>query len=47
MCLATRAGENMDVTNRMTCEEAIRQFFAYLDRALAGEALRKARSKVD
>ena len=23
----------------MTCEEAIRQFFAYLDRALSGEAL--------
>ena len=29
----------MAVTNRMTCEDAVRQFFAYLDRALAGEAL--------
>ena len=29
----------MHVTKRMTCEEAIRQFFAYLDRALSGEAL--------
>jgi anti-sigma factor (TIGR02949 family) len=24
---------------RLTCEEAVRQFFAYLDRALAGESL--------
>ena len=24
---------------RLTCEEAVRQFFAYLDRSLAGEAL--------
>jgi anti-sigma factor (TIGR02949 family) len=24
---------------RMTCEDAIRQFFAYLDRALSGESL--------
>ena len=24
---------------RMSCEEAIRQFFAYLDRALSGESL--------
>jgi anti-sigma factor (TIGR02949 family) len=29
----------MDTTKRMTCEEAVRQFFAYLDRALAGETL--------
>jgi anti-sigma factor (TIGR02949 family) len=27
------------VTARLTCEEAARQFFAYLDRALAGEPL--------
>lgn len=24
---------------RLTCEEAVRQFFAYLDRSLAGEAI--------
>lgn len=24
---------------RLTCDEAVRQFFAYLDRALAGEPL--------
>ena len=27
------------MTARLTCEEAVRQFFAYLDRALAGEPL--------
>jgi anti-sigma factor (TIGR02949 family) len=32
-------GEDMDATKRLTCEEAVRQFFAYLDRALQGEAL--------
>ncbi len=25
--------------NRLNCEQAVRQFFAYLDRALAGEPL--------
>ena len=29
----------MDATKRLTCEEAVRRFFGYLDRALAGEAL--------
>jgi len=27
------------MTDRITCEEAVRQFFAYLDRALEGELL--------
>jgi anti-sigma factor (TIGR02949 family) len=27
------------MTDRMTCEQAVRQFFTYLDRALAGEPL--------
>jgi anti-sigma factor (TIGR02949 family) len=27
------------MTDRLTCEQAVRQFFAYLDRALAGEPL--------
>jgi anti-sigma factor (TIGR02949 family) len=27
------------VTDRLTCEQAVQQFFAYLDRALAGEPL--------
>ena len=27
------------MTNPITCEEAVRQFFAYLDRALEGEPL--------
>jgi mycothiol system anti-sigma-R factor len=27
------------MTVRLTCEEAARQFFAYLDRALAGDSL--------
>lgn len=31
----------------MTCEQAVRQFFAYLDRALAGEALRDLEAHVD
>jgi anti-sigma factor (TIGR02949 family) len=34
----------MDSTKRLTCEEAVRQFFAYLDRALAGEALESLES---
>jgi anti-sigma factor (TIGR02949 family) len=35
---AARTGEIME-TNRMSCDEAVRLFFAYLDRALAGETL--------
>jgi anti-sigma factor (TIGR02949 family) len=32
-------GEDMADMKRMTCADAMRQFFAYLDRALSGEAL--------
>lgn len=32
-------GEGLDTMTRMTCEEAMRQFFAYLDSALSGESL--------
>jgi len=27
----------MEAMNRMSCDQAVRQFFAYLDRALSGE----------
>ena len=27
----------MEAMKRLTCDEAVRQFFAYLDRALSGE----------
>ena len=33
---AARPGENMEQTERLTCGDAVRQFFAYLDGALAG-----------
>ena len=33
-----RSGENMEEM-KLSCEAAVRQFFAYLDRALAGESL--------
>jgi anti-sigma factor (TIGR02949 family) len=29
----------MEPMNRMSCEQAMRQFYAYLDRALSGERL--------
>lgn len=29
----------MESTKRLTCEQAVQQFFAYLDRALSGEPL--------
>jgi Putative zinc-finger len=29
----------MEVMRKLTCEEAVREFFAYLDRALSGEVL--------
>jgi Putative zinc-finger len=32
-------GEDMDAMRKLTCEEAIRAFFAYLDRALDGDPL--------
>lgn len=31
----------------LTCEEAVRQFFAYLDRALAGEPLEVLQQHLD
>lgn len=34
-----RPGEDMEATKRLTCNEATRQFFAYLDRALSAEPL--------
>lgn len=33
--------------NAMTCEQAMRQFFTYLDRALAGEALQDLEAHLD
>lgn len=36
---APRSGEDMGPTAPLSCEEAVRLFFAYLDRALAGEPL--------
>jgi anti-sigma factor (TIGR02949 family) len=33
-------GEGVDAMTRMTCEEVMRQLFAYLDRALSGEPLK-------
>jgi Putative zinc-finger len=33
-----RTGENME-NRKLTCEQAVQQFFAYLDRALKGEDL--------
>ena len=44
---AARTGEDMDATKGLTCEQAIRQFFAYLDRALAGEALESLESHLE
>jgi anti-sigma factor (TIGR02949 family) len=32
-------GKGVGAMTRMSCEEAIRQFFAYLDHALSGEPL--------
>ena len=33
-----RAGEDMeDTKRRLSCDQAVKQFFAYLDRALSGE----------
>jgi len=32
---------------RLSCEEAVRQFFAYLDRALAGESLEALESHLE
>jgi anti-sigma factor (TIGR02949 family) len=35
------------MTNHLTCEQAVRQFFAYLDRALAGESLDDLEAHLD
>jgi anti-sigma factor (TIGR02949 family) len=35
------------VTARLTCEQAVKQFFAYLDRALAGESLEALEKHLD
>jgi len=35
------------MTQRMTCNDAMRQFFAYLDRALSGEALEGMEAHLD
>ncbi len=32
---------------RLSCEDAVRQFFAYLDRALAGESLQALESHLE
>lgn len=32
---------------RLSCEQAVRQFFAYLDRALAGEPLENLEAHLD
>lgn len=34
----TRIGEDME-SRKLSCEQAVQQFFAYLDRALKGESL--------
>ena len=34
-----RTGENMEKAERLNCSDAVRQFFAYLDGALAGDSL--------
>lgn len=34
-----RPCEDMDTTKRLSCDDTVRQFFAYLDRALTGEPL--------
>ncbi len=39
MCQEAGPGEDMEATKRLSCDEAVRQFFAYLDRALSGNQL--------
>src|SRR5262245_60033393 len=34
-----RDGEDMEALKRINCEEAVRQFYAYLDRALSGDSI--------
>jgi len=36
---AARLSEDLETMNPLTCEQAVQQFFAYLDRALSGEPL--------
>jgi hypothetical protein len=37
----------MEAMKRLTCEDAVREFFAYLDRALAGEPLEALQQHLD
>ena len=36
---AARTGEDMETSRRLSCDEAVRQFSAYLDRALSGKQI--------
>lgn len=36
---AARPGEDMERSKRLSCDEAVRRFFAYLDRALSGKQI--------
>ena len=39
VCQAERTDKDMEAMKRMTCADATKQFFAYLDRVLSGESL--------
>ena len=39
MCQTARTDKDVEAMNRMTCADAMKQFFAYLDRVLSGEPL--------
>jgi ribosomal 50S subunit-associated protein YjgA (DUF615 family) len=40
-------GEDIEAMKALTCEEAVREFFAYLDRAMAGEPLDALQQHLD
>ena len=40
-------GEDIEAMKSLSCEEAVREFFAYLDRALAGEPLEALQQHLD
>jgi hypothetical protein len=40
-------GKDTEAMKPLTCEEAVREFFAYLDRALAGEPLESLQQHLD
>jgi len=43
-----RAGEDMEYATRpLSCDEAVKQFFAYLDRALSGERMEALEAHFD